>query len=846
MTSEEKFWQLFMIPGDLSDGSDKYKKGIFGFQVNAKGSKDATGQLLNYSAATNAKETATLINNIQKFFVEHTRLGIPIIAFDESLHGLVRDGATVFPQSIALAASWDTLMMHKVANAIAHETKSRGIRQILSPVVNIAADPRWGRVEETYGEDPFLSSAMGVAFVSAFEKMGVVTTPKHFLANSGDGGRDSYPIDMDERLMEEIYLPPFLACFQKGGSRSVMTAYNSLDGSPCTANDWLLNKKLKQQYHFKGFVISDANAVGGANVLHYTASDYPEAAANAINNGLDVIFQTAYDHHTLFMPPFLDGRINKKAMDDAVKRVLTIKFELGLFENPYVNEEEVEKWNATPAHKAIAKEAAQKAIVLLKNENNTLPLSSSLKSLAVIGTDAAEARLGGYSGPGNYKVSILDALKARFNGVGITYIPGCGRNTSEYNTVAADYLSTTADNKTITGLTGAYFNNIALSGKPVITRIDKTIDFGWTLFSPDPSINFDFYSVRWTGKLHAPAAGKYKIGIEGNDGYRLYLDGKLIIDDWKGTGFGTSMTEYNFEKGKDYDINIEFHEAQGYAKFKLVWNIGITDNNWQQKIADAVQAANNAEAVVVVAGIEEGEFSDRSYLGLPGHQKEMIQQIANTGKPVVVVLIGGSAITMRNWMDKVPAIVDAWYPGEQGGYAVTDILFGDYNPAGRLPISFPVFEGQLPFVYNHKPTGRTDDYNNLTGMPLYPFGFGLSYSNFEYSDLHFTKKEFAKKDSVLVSFSITNTSKRDGEEVVQLYIRDLLSTVAQPVKQLKGFQRVFVKAGEKKTLSFSITPDLLKMLNREMKWVVEPGAFRIMIGASSSDIKLRDIITVRN
>jgi beta-glucosidase len=407
-------------------------------------------------------------------------------------------------------------------------------------------------------------------------------------------------------------------------------------------------------------------------------------------------------------------------------------------------------------------------------------------------------------------------------------------------------LSTTADNKTITGLTGAYFNNIALSGKPVITRIDKTIDFGWTLFSPDPSINFDFYSVRWTGKLHAPAAGKYKIGIEGNDGYRLYLDGKLIIDDWKGTGFGTSMTEYNFEKGKDYDINIEFHEAQGYAKFKLVWNIGITDNNWQQKIADAVQAANNAEAVVVVAGIEEGEFSDRSYLGLPGHQKEMIQQIANTGKPVVVVLIGGSAITMRNWMDKVPAIVDAWYPGEQGGYAVTDILFGDYNPAGRLPISFPVFEGQLPFVYNHKPTGRTDDYNNLTGMPLYPFGFGLSYSNFEYSDLHFTKKEFAKKDSVLVSFSITNTSKRDGEEVVQLYIRDLLSTVAQPVKQLKGFQRVFVKAGEKKTLSFSITPDLLKMLNREMKWVVEPGAFRIMIGASSSDIKLRDIITVRN
>ena len=315
MSPEDKFWQLFMIPGDLTDGKERYKNGIFGFQVSAKGNADAAGQMLNYSAASNAKETAKLINSIQKYFVEETKLGIPIIAFDEALHGLVRDGATSFPASIGLAATWDIAFMNRVATAIANETKSRGIRQILSPVVNIASDVRWGRVEETYGEDPFLSSEMGVAFVSPFEKMGVVTTPKHFVANSGDGGRDSYPIDYNERLLEEFYLPPFKACFERGGSRSVMTSYNSINGSPSTANDWLLNDWLKKKINFSGFIISDAGAVGGANVLHYTASGYPDATAKAINNGLDVIFQTAYEHKDLFIPPFLDGSITAATMD---------------------------------------------------------------------------------------------------------------------------------------------------------------------------------------------------------------------------------------------------------------------------------------------------------------------------------------------------------------------------------------------------------------------------------------------------------------------------------------------------------------------------------------------------
>jgi beta-glucosidase len=324
MTPEEKFWQLFMIPGAIENNNEeKYKNGIFGFQVSADSKNgDAAQQLLVYNATDDAFTLAKKINSSQKYFIENTRLGIPIIAFDEVLHGLVRGGATSFPQAIALAATWDTALVYEVAHAIAIETQARGIRQVLSPVINIASDPRWGRVEETYGEDPFLVSQMGVAFISTFEKMNIITTPKHFIANSGDGGRDSYPIHWNERLLDEIYFPPFEAAIKRGGARSVMTAYNSLDGVPCSANNWLLNKKLKGDWHFSGFVISDAGAVGGANVLHFTAKDYPESGEQAISNGLDVIFQTAYDHHNLFIPPFLNGQIAGNKIDDAVSRVL--------------------------------------------------------------------------------------------------------------------------------------------------------------------------------------------------------------------------------------------------------------------------------------------------------------------------------------------------------------------------------------------------------------------------------------------------------------------------------------------------------------------------------------------
>ena len=845
MTLEEKFWQMFMIPGDLSDGKERYRNGIFGFQVAAKGkTDDAANQLLEYGPSGSAGQVAALINDIQRYFVEETRLGIPIIPFDEALHGLVRDGATAFPQAIALAATWDTSLVGDVGRAIARETRSRGIRQILSPVLNIARDVRWGRVEETYGEDPYLTTQMGLAFITPFERAGVIATPKHFVANVGDGGRDSYPIHFNERLLEEVYFPAFRAVFGIAGARSVMTAYNSLDGMSCSTNDWLLRKKLKGEWDFDGFVISDAAAVGGDVVLHFTAADYAEATEDAVEGGLDVIFQTAYNQYPLFWEAYEKGMVDQKAIDDAVRRVLRAKFELGLFENPYVEPEKADFWNGHETHRELAGTAAAKSMVLLKNDNQVLPVSPSVKKLALIGYDAKAARLGGYSGPGNNVVSIYDGLTEAIGEDKVVYAEGVPILSKEYEPVEASYLLTEEHGVIVNGLKGEYFDNIKLSGEPKVSRIDPKVDFRWTLHSPHKSLPYDWYSARWTGKLKPPKSGTYNFGIEGNDGYRLYLDGRLIIDNWKKQSYSSILKKFTFEAGREYDIRIEFFESEGNAWFKLVWDM-LLEEPWRQQIADAVAAAQKSEVAVVVAGIHEGEFQDRALLGLPGHQEELIKAVAATGKPTVVVLVGGSAITMSNWLDDVDGVLMAWYPGENGGNALADILFGRENPAGRLPITFPVHEAQCPLYYNHKPTGRGDDYYNLTGQPLFPFGFGLSYASFEYTNLEMNKNRIAQDETVQVSCRVKNTGKVKGEEVVQLYIRDELASVSQPVKALKAFRRISLEPGEEKQVTFEVGPPELSMLDKEMKRVAEPGDFRVMIGASSKDIRLRGILTVK-
>ena len=807
MTLEEKFWQLYMTPGDLDDPANDWSHGGFGLQIRVPDS-------------TSPRAHADRINAIQRYFVERTRLGIPIIPFEEGVHGLLAPGGTMFPAAIGLAATWDTALMRRVATAIAREARSRGIRQILSPVANITRDPRWGRTEETYGEDHYLAGLMGSAYVRAFERAGVVATPKHFVANVGDGGRDSWPIELSERQLREVYLPPFEAALG-AGARSVMTAYNSVDGVPATQNRWLLGDILKGRWKFAGFVISDMSATGGATVLHMTAPNTPAAAAHAWIAGLDVVFQSAWREHRPYFDAVRQGLAPAATIDSAVARVLRAKFALGLFESPYANLDSAARWNGATEHRALALEAARASLVLLRNEGKTLPLNEAIASVAVIGTDAEEVRLGGYSGPGAKPVSILAALRSRFPGR-IQYAPGPGRAAARGEVVE------------IAGLKGEYFDNIDLAGSPRVVRGEARIDFAWTLSGPAEGIARDWYSVRWTGRV--TGSGR-RLGIEGNDGYRLWIDGTLILDNVRPRSFGTRFTDAPLAAGS-HEIRLEYREPEGNGRIRLVWE---PREESRARIDSAVAIARLSDAAVIVAGIEEGEFRDRSSLSLPGHQQELIEALAATGKPVTVVIVGGSAVAMP-WIDRVGAVLFAWYPGEAGGDAIADALFGRFSPAGRLPITFPFSEGQLPLYYNHKPTGRGDDYVDLTGRPLFPFGYGLGYTTFEYSSLsidgdgsaHFT-----------VRARVTNTGARAGGEVVQLYLRDELATVVRPVMQLAGFKRITLDPGQSAMVEFQVTRDQLSMLDEKLHPVVEPGTWRVMVGSSSRDTRLKGEYTVR-
>lgn len=839
MTPEEKFWQVFMVPSDGDTSNGKLKHGIFGLQLSASAQDDAGGQLLSYNTSENALTLVRKINTTQHYFVENTRLGIPIIPFDEALHGLVRSDAASFPQAIAMAATWDTSLIKLAAGHIAEECRTRGIRQILSPVINLATDVRWGRTEETYGEDPFLTTQIGLSFIRAFESRGIITTPKHFVANVGDGGRDSYPIHLSARALEETHFVPFKQVISRGNAHSIMTAYNSLNGTACSSNKWLLTEKLKNEWKFNGFVISDANAVGGELVLHKTAKDYAESGAHAINAGMDVIFQTDISHASLFYPAFANGLVDNDRLNDAVARVLRAKFELGLFEHPYVSEK-IDEQALLKKGQILSYEVAKESIVLLKNEKQVLPLSPDTKTIAVFGADAVEARLGGYSGPGFQKLSILDGIKEQAGKeVTVLYREGANRNPNVYEVVSSTYLESNGT----PGLDASYFDNPELNGEPVYKKQDETIDFHWTLYAPNEKLQTDHYSVRWTGELNAPESDEFQIGLEGNDGFRLYLDDKLLIDRWNKQSFHRDLINYSFKKGRKYAIRIEFHETQGEGKIKLIWNTTVK-TDWKKEIEKSVKIAKKAAIAIVVAGITEGEFLDRASLKLPGHQEELIQALNATGTPVAVLIVGGSAVTMENWINETEAIAMLWYPGQEGGRAVSDFLFGKVNPGGKLPITFPLNESQLPLVYNHQPTGRGNDYNNLSGQPLFPFGFGLSYTQFTYSEIHLERSEISKNEKTVVHFKLKNTGKRDGDEVAQLYIKDILSSIVRPVQELKGFQRIHLKAGEEKEISFEIAPELLQQLDQDLKPVVEAGEFRIMIGSSSRDLPLKTNLRV--
>jgi beta-glucosidase len=818
MTLEEKFWQLFMIPGGRTDSAADYSHGVFGLQNRS---------------ATSAKTDAQLQNSLQHYFVDSTRLGIPIIPFEEAVHGVMRAGAIVYPAAIALAATFDSGLVRDVASEIARETRTRGIRQVLSPVVNLATDVRWGRVEETYGEDPELASVMARAFVQPFERQGVIATPKHFVANVGEGGRDSYPIDVSVRALEELFYPPFRAAIDAGAG-SVMTAYNSVDGVPASQNRALLDGTLRRDWHFRGFVISDESAVGGAVVLHHTEATTASAAKHALEAGLDVVFQAEYRQYKPYRSAFRSGTIAPNVIDSAVARVLRAKFALGLFEHPYVDPDSAAALPAAAAGRSLARDVARKSVVLLQNHDGTLPLSAGVGSVAVIGTDATETRLGGYTLDGAGGVSILDGLRARL-GDRVRFAPGPGRSLDDYAVVPE---------QNIDSLRGEYFDNITLTGQPRVTREDENIDFQWTFNAPSRGLQVGWYSVRWTGRLETPPTGARRLGVEGNDGYRLYLDGTLLIDNWRKQSYRTTLAPVALAPGSIHDLKLEFFESAGNARVRLVWDT-TSLNHAQMHIDSAVALVKRSDVAIVVAGIEEGEFRDRSSLALPGHQEDLILRIAALGKPVIVVLVGGSAITMSRWIDKVGAVLMAWYPGAEGGNAIADVLLGDEDPAGRLPISFPISEGQLPLRYNHKPTGRGDDYVDLTGEPAFPFGYGLSYTHFEYSGLQIEPGIVGTTGHARVSFHVRNGGSLEGDEVPQLYVRSAMSPVAQPVLALKAFARIHLVPGEERQVTFTLDAKDLRVLDEHLRWVLPTGTASILVGASSKDIRLRGELRTR-
>jgi len=767
-------------------------------------------------------------NEVQKRAAKG-RLGIPIVIHDEALHGLIGNGTTSFPQSIGMAASWDPSMVNKVATAIAEEVRARGVRHILSPVINVIRDARWGRVEETYGEDPLLSSKMGVAFVKAFESHGIATTPKHYVDNSGDGGRDSHSIQISERALREIYLPPFEAVIKEGGASTIMSSYNSVNGVAASANHWLLTDILRKEYGFKGWVASDYGAVSGILFSHRNTANPKETAAAALNAGMESEWPDVYIWGEGLDDAVKEGLITRKTVDEAVRRVLRIKFKLGMFEDPWSDPDHAEQIVESPAHRQVALEAARKVMTLLKNDNNVLPLSKSLKSIAVIGPNAKDAMpLGGYSGFNIPTVSVFDGIKAKVGpGVNVEWAKGAEfRSSDSMPPIGAS---------TFSGLKGEYYDNQDFSGTPKLVRNDPQIAFNWGDGAPAADFPGDHFSIRWTGKIIPATSGDYKVTLTSDDGARLYLNGVKVIDDWSVHPAKTDEVKMHFEAGVPVEMKLEYYEQDGQASCQLGW--GMANDN-KPEISEAVDLAKRSDVAVIVAGIIEGEGQDRAFLDLPGNQEELINAVAATGKPVVVVLVAGAPVTMRNWIDKVPGILDAWYPGQEGGTAIADVLFGDVNPGGKLPMTFPLSVGQCPTYYNLEPSGRGYDYVDLTGKPQFPFGFGLSYTSFGYSNLHVTPSKAKQGESVTVTFDVQNTGKVAGDEVPQLYIHDLVSSIVRPMKELRDFSRITLQPGEKKTITFTLKPDQLAIWNAQMKRVVEPGEFEVMIGSSSDDIRL--------
>lgn len=677
-------------------------------------------------------------NAIQRYALEKTRLGIPVFLAEEAPHGHMAIGTTVFPTGIGMAATFDTELMQEVGAQIGKEIRLQGGHISYGPILDIARDPRWSRVEETLGEDPVLTAEMGAAMVKGLgggdlsKPCSTIATLKHFLAyGATEGGQNGNPTFMGMRDLHETFLPPFRRVVD-AGALSVMTSYNSMDGTPCTSNSYLLTDVLKKQWGFKGFVVSDLYSIDGIWETHHVAPTLEDAAVLAAQAGVEVDLggKAFYE----LINAVRQGKIEERVVDDAVRQVLRMKFEMGLFDNPYVDPDKAAREVHNDAAIALARRAAQESVTLLKNSANTLPLSKNIR-VAVVGPNADNRynQLGDYTAPQPDETikTVVDGIRSKLPASQVEYVRGCAiRDTTESNIDEAVRVANNAD---------------------------------------------------------------VVVAVVGGSSAR--------------------------------DFKTEYKET----------GAAVTDSK-------------------TISDMECGEGFDRATLSLLGKQQLLLDALKQTGKPLVVVYIEGRPL-VKNWADEnADALLTAYYPGEQGGMAVADVLFGEYNPAGRLSVSVPRSVGQLPVYYNKKnPYGH--DYVEMPVTPLYPFGYGLSYTTFEYSNLEVNPVENAEASShpsllashslkVEVSFDLTNTGSRDGEEVAQLYLRDEVASVVQPNRQLKKFQRVMLKSGERRRVSFVLNYDDLAVVTAGLQRVVEPGEFTVMVGSSSNDIRLEKKISI--
>jgi beta-glucosidase len=721
MTLEEKVAQLTCLwterpqVGPQTDSSTD--RGDFSPEKARLVLKYGIGQVARQRERKGPREGALFANALQKWLIENTRLGIPAIFHDEILHGHMAQGSTSFPQPIALASSWDPDFISKVFTAAALETRARGSHQVLGPNLDVAREPRWGRTEETYGEDPYLVSRMAVAIIKALQGSGpgvdgdhIIATAKHFAAHGQpEGGTNIAPANYSERVLREFFLPSFEAAVKEAGVMSVMASYNEIDGVPSHANKWLLEKVLREEWGFNGYIVSDYYGIPQLESLHHVAGNKAEAARLALEAGVDIELPDP-DCFPILVQLVKEGKVAGARIDRAVARNLRAKFLLGLFENPYVDPDRAVKVTNSQAHRDLAADAARRSIVLLKNENNLLPLDrNGLKSIAVIGPNADRVHLGGYSDNPGRGISVLQGITDKVGSkIKINYAIGC------------------------------------------------------------------------------------KITKEGGDW-------------WADTSHLSDPAEDN----------------------KL--------------IAQAVEIAKAADLAVLVLGGNEdtnkegwadNHLGDRDNLDLVGRQNDLVKAVLETGKPTIVLLINSGPLSVNYIAEKVPAILEGFYLGQETGVAVADVLFGDYNPAGKLPVTFPRSVGQLPSYYNRKPTAKRG-YLFTSKEPLFPFGYGLSYTTFEYSNLKLSAPKIRPAGQTKVSVTVANTGKRAGDEIVQLYIHDLVSSVTRPVMELKAFKRISLAPGESKTVEFMITPDKLSFFDLNMNRTVEPGWFDIMVGTSS-------------